>query len=120
MKELVNKFKALGDETRFKLFLLLSEKQICVKGLAKVLNISESAVSQNLKILRNAGLVKGEKVGYFVHYNVQKSVLKELQGIINEMSKDVIDLTEQKKVLNIDSVDCSKVCKKETKGCGGE
>ncbi|MCG8482196.1 MAG: metalloregulator ArsR/SmtB family transcription factor, partial [Clostridia bacterium] len=102
------------DETRFKLFLLLSEKQICVKGLAEVLNISESAVSQHLKILRNAGLIKGEKVGYFVHYNVQKNVLKELQGIIGELSKDVVDFSEQKKILDIDSIDCTEVCKKDS------
>lgn len=74
MEKLVLRFKALSDETRFKLFLLLAEKkQLCVGGLAKVLGISESAVSQHLKILRNADLIKGEKkVGYFVHYKVQK------------------------------------------------
>ncbi len=52
MEKLVYRFKALSDETRFKLFLLLSEKQLCVGGLAKVLAISESAVSQHLKVLK--------------------------------------------------------------------
>lgn len=117
MKDLVKKFKALGDETRFKLFLLISERKICVKGLAKILNISEAAVSQHLKVLREAGLVKGEKVGYFVHYKVQKNVLKELQGIINELSRDIVNLPEQIESLNIDSVDCTEVCLKKSKGC---
>ena len=117
LKELVNRFKALGDETRFKLFLLLSENNICVKGLAKVLNISESAVSQHLKVLRNAGLIKGEKIGYFVHYNVQKNVLKELRNAIDELSKDIVDLKEQEKALQINSADCTRVCQKESRIC---
>lgn len=118
MNELVMRFKALGDETRFKLFLLLSESNICVKGLAAMLGISESAVSQHLKVLRKAGLVKGEKIGYFVHYAVQKDVLKQLQGIIGELSKDVVDLEDQKKALGIGSIDCAKHCRKESGFCG--
>ncbi len=117
MKKLIDRFKALGDETRFKIFLLLSEKQICVKGLAKALGISESAVSQHIKILKSAGLLKGEKVGYYVHYHVQKEVLKELQGIIGELAKDVIHLEEIKNELNINEFNCMKICKKVSKGC---
>ena len=117
MNTLIEKFKALGDENRFKIFLLLSEKQICVKGLAKALGISESAVSQHLKILRNAGLIKGEKVGYFVHYTVQKNVLLELQGIIGELAKDTINLEETKQDLNVRDFDCIQVCETQSKGC---
>ncbi len=114
MKKLVEKFNALGDETRFKLFLLLSEKQICMNGLAKVLDISKSDVSQHLKLLSHSGLIKGERIGDYVHYNVQKNVIEELQGIINELSKDVVDFSEQKKILDIDSIDCTEVCKKDS------
>lgn len=117
MNQLIAKFKALGDETRFKIFLLLAENQICVKGLANVLKISEAAVSQHLKVLRNAGLIKGEKVGYFTHYNVQKNVLKELEGIIGELSKDVIELEDTKVELNIADFDCVSVCQTKSKGC---
>jgi ArsR family transcriptional regulator len=106
MDEHVKKFKALGDETRFKLFRLLSENRICVRSLAKRLGISESAVSQHLKVLRGAGLVKGEKIGYFVHYEVQKDALKQLQGVIGELSKDIPGLGEQKKGPDMDP-DCT-------------
>lgn len=112
MDELVNRFKALGDETRFKIFLLLSEHNICVKSLAKVLDISESAVSQHLKVLRQAGLVKGEKIGYFVHYNAQKDALRQLEHVIGELAKDEGDLEAQKKALHID-IDCAKMCREE-------
>lgn len=116
MNNLINKFKALGDETRFKIFLLLSEKQICVKSLAKALGISESAVSQHLKVLKNADLIKGEKVGYFTHYKVQRTVLKELEGIIAVLAKDVIDLEEIKAELNVEDFDCTEVCGEKSRG----
>lgn len=117
MNKLIEKFKALGDETRFKIFLLLAEKQICVRGLANTLGISESAVSQHLKVLRNAGLIKGEKVGYFTHYKVQREVLKELEGIIGKLAKNEVDLDVVKEELNVDEFDCKQVCEKESKGC---
>lgn len=120
MQELVKRFKALGDETRFKLFLLLSENNICVKGLAKVLQISESAVSQHLKVLRGAGLIRGEKIGYFVHYTVQRNVLKEMQYAIGELSSGITDLEENKQSFHLNTVDCTKVCQKESKFCGNK
>ncbi len=117
MKKLIEKFKALGDETRFKIFLLLSEKQICVKGLANALGISESAVSQHLKVLKKADLVKGEKIGYFTHYKVQRTVLKELERLIGELAKDTINLEETKTELNVEKFDCKRICEKQSKGC---
>ncbi|QUI23409.1 winged helix-turn-helix transcriptional regulator [Vallitalea pronyensis] len=116
MEKLIVRFKALSDETRFKLFLLLAEKQLCVGGLAKVLGISESAVSQHLKVLRNADLIKGEKVGYYVHYKVQKDILEELKGVIEQLANGV-ELTEQKKSLGIYEAECESQCNKNGKGC---
>lgn len=117
MHLLIERFKALGDETRFKIFLLLSEQRICVKGLAKKLKVSESAVSQHIKVLKQAGLLKGEKMGYYMHYNVQKDVLKELESIIGELSKDTVDLAETKAELGVENFDCTAVCKKSDGGC---
>lgn len=108
MKELVLKLKALGDETRFKIFLILSEKKICVKGLAKSLGISESGVSQHLKVLKNAGLIKGEKVGYFVHYKVQRDVLIEIQALIGKLAEGVINIDNVKGQLK--ETNCQQGC----------
>ena len=58
--ELIEILKSLSDETRYNLIKLLLSHDYCVGALAKRLNISESAVSQHLKILRTAGLVKGD------------------------------------------------------------
>lgn len=67
--------KALGDPKRFLLLQLMSERGYCVSALAHRSELSESAVSQHLKILREAGLVYGVKRGYYTHYSVDKDVL---------------------------------------------
>jgi len=51
------------------------------------LNISESAVSQHLKILREVGVAKGDKRGYYTHYYVNRKVLEEVSKHILELSR---------------------------------
>jgi ArsR family transcriptional regulator len=78
MDPLVILLKALADETRLKLMNLLSSHDLCVGALADRLGISSAAVSQHLKVMRKAGLVKGEKRGYWTHYSVERQALKKV------------------------------------------
>ncbi|ADQ13731.1 regulatory protein ArsR [Halanaerobium hydrogeniformans] len=87
MAKIIELLKALGDKRRLEIIELLLQKRFCVRALAKRLDISESAVSQQLKILRETGLVLGEKKGYFVHYTVQKERLKEAAQYLYELSQ---------------------------------
>lgn len=66
---------------------MLLEENICVSGLARALNISKAAVSQHLKVLRNAGIVNGVKHGYFMHYHIERSVLKALSYKLDQLSE---------------------------------
>ena len=61
-------FKLMGDSTRIQLLWALEEKELCVGDLAFLLNMTKSAVSHQLKILRSAKLVKAEKRGKNVFY----------------------------------------------------
>jgi DNA-binding transcriptional ArsR family regulator len=70
--------KALGDETRFRILELLLTHDLCVGALAKRVGLSEAAVSQHLQVLRRAGLVRGEKRGYWTHYIVNREALRGL------------------------------------------
>ncbi len=97
MPELFEIMKSLGDETRYNLVKLLLQHDFCVGALAKRLDMSESAVSQHLKILRNAEIVKGEKRGYFAHYYVDRELLKK-------MAKEIAVLSELEKI----ETECSK------------
>jgi len=84
--EIVQVFKVLSDETRFKLINLLLTHDLCVGALAHHLGISEAAVSQHLKQLREVGLVKGEKRGYWTHYTVERNKLSELAEFVKELT----------------------------------
>jgi len=84
--EFVQTLKTLADETRFKLVKLLLTHDLCVRALAHHLRISEAAASQHLKLLREAGLVKGEKRGYWTHYMVEKNKLNELAELLRELT----------------------------------
>jgi len=85
LKQIMKGIKAIADENRFKIIELLLEKRFCVSALAKRLDISESAVSQQLKILRKANLVIGIKKGYYVHYKVEKEELEKIGDFISSL-----------------------------------
>ena len=66
--ELDRMLKALGEPMRLKIYQALLERKHCVRSLSKKLGISESAISQHMKVMKDAGLVYGEKFGYHTHY----------------------------------------------------
>ena len=70
--------KALAEPKRFLLLQLMAERGYCVRALARQSQLSESAVSQHLKVLRMAGLVYGVKRGYYTHYCLDKEALGQV------------------------------------------
>lgn len=78
--------KAISDESRMKILTLLLQHNYCVRALARKLSLSEAAISQHLKILRDAGLLTGEKRGYFMHYDVNRIILHELAANIEQLA----------------------------------
>ncbi|MEG6510640.1 metalloregulator ArsR/SmtB family transcription factor [Desulforamulus ruminis] len=78
--------KTIADETRMKILTLLLQRNYCVRALARKLNLTEATISQHLKILREAGLLTGEKKGYFMHYDVKREILHELAASIEKLA----------------------------------
>ena len=60
-EDLVDLFKALSDETRLRIYSLLTRGELCVCELEDILNLSQSLVSNHLAVLRRAGLVKARR-----------------------------------------------------------
>lgn len=85
MEDLSAVLKALADKTRLKIVYLLLEYDFCVGALAKNLGLSEATVSQHLKVLRKAGLVSGEKRGYYTHYDLNKPLFEETAKALEEI-----------------------------------
>jgi DNA-binding transcriptional ArsR family regulator len=86
MEDFIKALKALSDENRIKILKLLTSYDLCVRALSKKIGISEAAISQHLKILRDAGIVIGEKRGYFTHYRVEKTALSDVSKYIENLS----------------------------------
>ncbi len=79
-------FKVLSVETRLKMIELLKQRSFCVNALAKILKITPPAVSQHLRVLRDADIVIADKQGYFIHYRVNEETLADW----NRMAKQVL------------------------------
>ena len=81
INEQASLFAALADPTRLKLLKLLcgqrAPEALCVNALAGLLGVTQSAVSQHLRVLRANGLVKGERRGYHIHYFINRNVLEK-------------------------------------------
>ena len=98
IEELSEIFKALSDPTRLQLIQLLSEqptsvcpgescngrKFLCVNALAHKLEVTQSAVSQHLRVLRQVGLVHGARHGRFMHYSLDRDGLERYRAILVE------------------------------------
>jgi DNA-binding transcriptional ArsR family regulator len=98
--ELALTLKALSDPTRLRLVRLLSDNSatdcvarddecqgrgfLCVNALAHRLGVTQSAVSQHLRVLRQAGLVSGARRGSFVHYTLDREALNRSLAALRE------------------------------------
>lgn len=78
-------FAVLSDPTRLRLVKLLCRQRapgaLCVNALSGLLGVSQSAVSQHLRILKSIGLVKGERQGYHIHYSINRQALEHCQNL---------------------------------------
>lgn len=68
--DLADLFKTMGDPTRIKILYALKERELCVCDLSELLDMSASAVSHQLRVLRNNKLVKYRKEGRSVYYSL--------------------------------------------------
>lgn len=71
-------FKVLGDPTRIKIIQLLALEEVCVCDLANLINMSQSAVSHQLRLLRSERLVKYRRVGKIVFYSLDDDHVERL------------------------------------------
>lgn len=86
-KNLARIFKVLSVDTRVHIVELLKQRSLCVNALARALGVTPAAVSQHLRVLRDARVVESHKEGYFVHYRVNESTLVEW----NKAAKDFLE-----------------------------
>jgi ArsR family transcriptional regulator len=87
-------FKAFGDPTRLKILKILVSKtasDVRVADIAEMLGISQPAVSQHLKVLKNIGILNSQREGYRIYYNVVIDVFKQYKELIDKMFELVFE-----------------------------
>lgn len=78
-------FKVLSVDTRVRMIELLKSRSLCVNALAREIGITAAAVSQHLRVLRDADIVRADKQGYFVHYTLDRSTLAAWSTLTGEL-----------------------------------
>ncbi len=79
-------FKVLSVETRVRIIDLLKSKgPLGAKNIAELVGVTPAAVSQHLKILKQSGLVRSERKGYWIPYSLDEEVLENCRQILNEV-----------------------------------
>lgn len=78
--------KAIGHPARVKILRLLARKNACICGdIVDDLNLAQSTVSQHLKVLKDAGLIRGEIDGPRVCYCIEPRVLRRLKALVGSL-----------------------------------
>ena len=78
MKELAEFYKVFGDATRVKLLYVLLESEMCVCDLAAILKMTQSAISHQLRVLKQMKLVKNRREGKVVYYSLADGHIKNI------------------------------------------
>lgn len=76
--DLAEFYKVFGDSTRIRILAALEKSEMCVCDIANLLNMTQSAISHQLRVLKKARLVKNRKDGKVVYYSLDDDHVKEI------------------------------------------
>ena len=98
--DLAELFKIFGDSTRIKILYVLSENELCVNDIAQVLNMTQSSVSHQLRILKDSKLVRFRREGKSIFYALDdehvRNIIDEFHCSL-EKAMDILKLTEKER-----------------------
>jgi ArsR family transcriptional regulator, arsenate/arsenite/antimonite-responsive transcriptional repressor len=86
--------RALADPVRERIVELLADEQLCVCHLTEELDLAQPLVSHHLKILREAGLVEGERWRYWTYYRLRPDALRALAAQLESLGAGACDAAD--------------------------
>ena len=78
LDDIADFFKVFGDNTRLKIMISLLQSELCVQDIADVLQMTQSAISHQLKVLKQLGLVKNRRAGKTIFYSLADDHIKTI------------------------------------------
>lgn len=88
LNDLADLFKVFGDATRIKILYVLLQSEMCVCDLAEMLGMTQSAISHQLRVLKQMKLVKNRREGKTVFYSLADG---HIQNILNQGMEHVVE-----------------------------
>lgn len=114
-------FRALGDETRWRIVRLVMDRALCVCELADILEMPQSSVSSHVQIIRKAGLLESEKCGKWTYFRIHPKHLSLLNQVIDSFPNSTEHRSDLKKakvrLANRESSCCPGPVKLAKKSC---
>lgn len=97
LERLAKILKLLGDKTRLTIVGILKQRECCVCELLDVFDMSQPSISQHLRKLKDAALIKEERRGQWIYYSLNQQ--NELYGLIEDILGHVPDLKDKIKMI---------------------
>ena len=94
MRQAVKVFKALSDPTRLRILKLLLKRDLCVCELVFILQMEQSRISHQLRVLRDADLVEDIREGRWTNYRIPEKTKKNLSILLDKMLKEDLSASE--------------------------
>jgi len=106
LNQIANVLKLLGDKTRLTIVAILKQRECCVCELQEVFKSSQPSISQHLRKLKDAGLIKEDKRAQWVYYSLNSRT--DLYGLIEDILEHLPDQSENIKLIekNIPALGC--------------
>lgn len=115
MLDFINITKALSDENRVRALMMLSDGELCVCQLIKMLGLAPSTVSKHMSILRQARLVQARKEGKWMYYRLPdddapRCVLEAVHWVRRCLSRDRKIVADGKQLKRVCKIDRGELC----------
>jgi ArsR family transcriptional regulator, arsenate/arsenite/antimonite-responsive transcriptional repressor len=98
LEKSANVLKLLGDKTRLTIVGILKQRECCVCEFLEVFNMSQPSISQHLRKLKDAGMVREERRGQWIYYSLNQQ--SELYGLIEDILEHVPNQTDKIKMID--------------------
>ncbi|HVP81102.1 MAG TPA: metalloregulator ArsR/SmtB family transcription factor [Thermodesulfobacteriota bacterium] len=121
MEQLIQLFRALSEEARLRIVMLLTNGELCVCDLMAILEEPQSKISRHLAYLTHSGLTKGKRVGVWMHYSLKEPLDEVYKAEIEFLKKQLSHLpqlcSDSEKLLELKREGCCKAVLKLKNAC---